>query len=221
MAILAACAGAYSLYQRLEFAAIASLIFLAAVIYKAVATRAISTGMGLLSNVTNAKYKDLEVSVGREHLGLTLATSAPAGMSGLLSSMTSGQIGRLMAVTLAGGEDIVVSTALTDLRGLRRLGLVQESGPTMAQSDTVLLTPLGQTVSDYLLAPPPPPTDRPKADLSSPTGSGRHETKELLEIAESNADDPATAAKGGQLAGDNAKTQGVDADAENASRCGQ
>lgn len=170
MAILAGCAGAYSLYQRLEFAAIACLIFLAAVAYKAVATRAISTSIGLLSNVTTAKYKDVEVSVGREHLGLVLASSAPAGVSGLLSSMTSGQIGRLMAVALAGGEDIVVATALTDLRGLRRLGLVRQSGPTMGESDTVSLTPLGQTVSDYLLAPQSPSTDRSKADSAFTTG---------------------------------------------------
>jgi hypothetical protein len=165
-----AIACAYSLYRGLEFAAIASLAALGIVAYKGVAIQVLRTTLDLASAAVTAKYQDLEPTLGRQQLGWVLAASAPFGMRGLLSTMTSGQIGRLMALHMAGGHDQVIGASLDDLRGLRRLGLITQSGPSMAESATVAITDLGRQLSQYLLSPPgitaeaAPPRGNPSRD---------------------------------------------------------
>lgn len=150
--ILLAILSLYAIWQRLEMLAIAIMLAMIAIIYKAHTKRLVNSSLDLMSNTQQAKFGNLEVQV-RE------VTSITAGMSPwvqlVTSQLSSRDIGLLLLIhsegRLKNTDHINFDSVRENLRELRYRGLLHHNQQTLQDSSEVWLTKLGTRLAEELL----------------------------------------------------------------------
>lgn len=140
-----------AILQKMEFLAIATMVFLAAVIYKWRARQAMDIGYELLRKARTAKVGDFEFTIEQKLKDYSRLLGQQAKwIRIILSEMTAEQISLLLAIYRAERHEARDKDAL---RALRARGLLHHNAPTMGASTEVWLSELGKEVASHLLQP--------------------------------------------------------------------
>ena len=140
-----------AILQKMEFLAIATMVLLAAVIYKWRARQAMDLVYELLRKAKTAKVGDFELTIEQKLKDYSRLLSQQAEwIRIILSEMTAEQISLLLAIYRAGRYEARSKDAL---RALRARGLLHHNALTMKASTEVWLSDLGKEVASHLLQP--------------------------------------------------------------------
>jgi hypothetical protein len=140
-----------AILQKMEFLAIATMVLLAAVIYKWRARQAMDIGYELLRKARTAKVGDFEFTIEQKLKDYSRLLGQQAEwIRIILSEMTAKQISLLLAIYRAERHEARDKDAL---RALRARGLLHHNAPTMGASTEVWLSELGKEVASHLLQP--------------------------------------------------------------------
>lgn len=141
----------FAIVQKMEFLAIASLVILAAVVYKHRSRQAMDIGYELLKKTQTAKVGDFEFTIEQKLKDYSRLLSKQAEwIRIILSEMTAEQISLLLAIYRAERYE---ARNKDTLRALRARALLHHNAPTMSASTEVWLSELGKEVASHLLEP--------------------------------------------------------------------
>jgi hypothetical protein len=143
-----------SIFQEMEFLAIATMVTITAVVYKWRARQALDIGYELLRKARTAKVGDFEFTVEQKLKDYSrLLSQQTEWIKIILSEMTAKQISLLLAIYRAERYEARDKDAL---RALRARGLLHHDASTMGASTEVWLSKLGKEVASHLLEPQSP-----------------------------------------------------------------